>query len=69
MVFQTPNPLPRHTNIMLPLELMLDPGSEATKMETALKTTGLWNEVRPIRLQTDCLVAAAKTLSCEGSCP
>ena len=40
-------------NIMLPLELMLGSGgSEADeKMETALKTTGLWNEVRD-RLDT-----------------
>ena len=55
MVFQTPNPLPLsiRRNIMLPLELMLGSGgSEADeKMETALKTTGLWNEVRD-RLDT-----------------
>ena len=55
MVFQTPNPLPLsiRRNIMLPLELMLGSrGSFADeKMETALKTTGLWNEVRD-RLDT-----------------
>ena len=68
MVFQTPNPLPLsiRRNIMLPLELMLGSGgSEADeKMETALKTTGLWNEVRD-RLdtpETDCPVGSSKEL-------
>ena len=55
MVFQTPNPLPLsiRRNIMLPLELMLGSGKSVAeeKMETALKTTGLWNEVRD-RLDT-----------------
>ena len=38
---------------MLPLELMLGSGKSVAeeKMETALKTTGLWNEVRD-RLDT-----------------
>ncbi len=55
MVFQTPNPLPLsiRRNIMLPLELMLGSGKSVAeeKMQTTLKTTGLWNEVRD-RLDT-----------------
>ncbi|NCC45399.1 MAG: ATP-binding cassette domain-containing protein, partial [Clostridia bacterium] len=50
MVFQTPNPLPMsiRRNIMLPLQLI--PGfnrfQAEDRMEMALKTTGLWDEVR-----------------------
>lgn len=50
MVFQVPNPLPLSVrrNIMLPLKLL--PGSEKCRdeerMERALKTTGLWDEVK-----------------------
>ncbi|MEA4871678.1 MAG: ATP-binding cassette domain-containing protein [Synergistaceae bacterium] len=55
MVFQTPNPLPLsiRRNIMLPLELTLGSGKSVAdeKMEMALKTTGLWDEVRD-RLDT-----------------
>ncbi|MDD4159779.1 MAG: phosphate ABC transporter ATP-binding protein [Synergistaceae bacterium] len=55
MVFQIPNPLPMsiRRNIMLPLQLI--PGFNRSKaedrMETALKTTGLWEEVKD-RLDT-----------------
>lgn len=50
MVFQTPNPLPMSVrrNIMLPLQLI--PGFNRARaeerMEIALKTTGLWDEVK-----------------------
>lgn len=55
MVFQTPNPLPMsiRRNIILPLSLI--PGSKKTeneeRMESVLKTTGLWDEVKD-RLDT-----------------
>ncbi len=61
MVFQTPNPLPMsiRRNITLPLQLM--PGAKRSdtesRMEAALKTTGLWDEVK------DRLDAPAKRLS------
>jgi phosphate transport system ATP-binding protein len=55
MVFQTPNPLPLsiRRNIMLPLELMLGSGKSVAeeKMQTALKTIGLWDEIKD-RLDT-----------------
>ena len=55
MVFQTPNPLPLsiRRNIILPLELMLGSGKSVAeeKMQTALKTIGLWDEVKD-RLDT-----------------
>lgn len=56
MVFQTPNPLPMsiRRNIMLPLQLIPGFNSRSQtedRMETALKTTGLWNEVKD-RLDT-----------------
>ena len=61
MVFQTPNPLPMsiRRNITLPLQLM--PGGRRSetegRMEAALKTTGLWDEVK------DRLDAPTKRLS------
>lgn len=56
MVFQTPNPLPMsiRRNIMLPLQLIPGFNSRSQtedRMETALKTTGLWDEVKD-RLDT-----------------
>lgn len=50
MVFQTPNPLPMsiRRNITLPLQLMPESRRSDTegRMEAALKTTGLWDEVK-----------------------
>lgn len=50
MVFQTPNPLPMsiRKNITLPLQLMSTSkkSDNEEKMKRALKTTGLWEEVK-----------------------
>ncbi len=55
MVFQTPNPLPLSIgrNITLPLKMIPGSGGQNAheKMEAALKTTGLWDEVKD-RLDT-----------------
>lgn len=76
MVFQTPNVLPVsvYRNIAIPLEAVrgMPKGEIPAAAEKALRSTGLWEEVRD-RLDTDASHLsggpAAAPLSGPGSCP